>query len=536
MPTVNSKTLTAISAVSTLTAIGLALYIAFSGHDSEQIPQSPTAKSATSSISSSEDSTELKREAKKEAKKNRHPLVSNDPAYEGCIYLDYNATTPVYIEVFESMVPYFTHYFGNPSSSHLFGPTPKRAIELARLQVAKLISCTAPYDEIIFTGCGTESDNRAIDIAIHQYLQQRGLSIRTCPNEQLPEVLTTRMEHPAVLCHLRVLKLQGLLKLVILPVTNEGFVLLPELEKALTKNTALVSIMHSNNEVGTLQPIRAISHIISNFNKREKTKILFHSDAAQSVGKVPIDVQFLGVDMLTIVGHKYGAPKGIGILYARRSTVTEIPQLLVGGGQEKGRRGGTENVPYIVGLGTASAYASSHLLENILNLLSLKLYFLSSLQTTLQAQGWTHLVKFNGPKRSVHYQQLQDDMKVLRLLFQSNQGQSSPVPPTQNTSTSSTAASSAANTPKPPAETASNNGNNSPSRLHHTHNHQRVYVPENTAADVLEQLPNTISVSFKGLIGHEIVSELGNKVFARIDSNNLKKFNLFCFLFISVVI
>lgn len=505
MPTVNSKTLLAMTAVSTLTALGLAIYIACLPSESEQQRADSSADDENEKCTTQIPETAVV-EVKKEVKKRRHPLEAHDPAYGGCVYLDYNGTTPVYTEVFESMEPYFTLYFGNPSSSHLFGPTSKRAIELARFQVAKLISCTAPYDEIIFTGCGTESDNRAIDIAIHQYLKQRGLSMRTCPDELLPEVVTSPIEHPAVLCYLRDLKNQGLIKLHILPVNSEGFVTLSEVEKVLTKNTALVTIMHSNNEVGTLQPIRAISRVIQNFNRREKTKILFHSDAAQSVGKIPIDVHFLGVDLLTIVGHKYGAPKGIAILYARRNTVTDVSPMLVGGGQEKGRRGGTENVPYIVGLGTASSYASKHLLENILHLLSLKLYFLSSLQTTLQAQGWTHLVKFNGPKRSVHYQQLQDDMKVLKLLFQSNTQ-----PPS---SSSSNASSPTPPTPTPPTPPPPPSPSTSQHPPHHPHNHQRVYVPENTAADVLEQLPNTISISFKGLIGHEIVSELGNRVSA----------------------
>lgn len=507
MPSVNSKNLLAISAVSTLTALGLALYIALLP-STEQEKLSSSSHAVEDEVQTSPmvppEVTEVK-EVKKEVKKPRHPLEAHDSTYGGCIYMDYNATTPVYTEVYESMIPYLTQYFGNPSSSHVFGPTAKRAIELARLQVAKLISCTAPYDEIIFTGCGTESDNRAIDIAIHQYLKERDLNMRTCPESQLPEIVTSPIEHPAVLCYLRQLKAEGRINFKIIPVNSEGIVTLSEVEKALTKNTAMVTIMHSNNEVGTLQPIRAISHVITSFNKREKTKILFHSDAAQSVGKIPIDVHFLGVDMLTLVGHKYGAPKGIAILYARRNTVTDIPGMLVGGGQEKGRRGGTENVPYIVGLGTASAYASSHLLENIVHLLSLKLHFLSLLQTTLQNQGWLHLVKFNGPKRSVHYQQLQEDMKVLKLLFQSNQSSS-------NASSSSMKGASPTAAATAGADAASPMSPSHHQHHHHPHNHQRVYVAENTAADVLEQLPNTISISFKGLIGHEIVSELGNRV------------------------
>lgn len=494
------RSLLVVSAVSTLTALSLALYILWNSGSSDDQDQKRA-----------DISPEIVPDEPRKVKDKKHPLERKDIFYDSCVYMDYNATTPVYTEVYESMEPFFTIHFGNPSSSHLFGPDAKRAIDLARLQVAKMISCTSPSEEIVFTSCGTESDNSAIDIAIFQYLKRRQLTPRTCPIEQLPEIITTAIEHPAVLCYLRNLKLDGSIKLVILSVNSEGFVSLNELERVLTVNTALVSIMHSNNEVGTLQPIRAISHTISAFNRRNKTKVLFHSDAAQSVGKIPIDVNFLGVDMLTIVGHKYGAPKGIAVLYVKRSSVAHVPPLLVGGGQEKGRRAGTENVPYIVGLGTASSYASTHLLENILHLLTLKLQLLSLLQTTLQQEGYLHLVKFNGPKRSVHYQQLQEDMKVLRLLFHSHDQSQN------NKSLSTPTANAEENSPLTPL---SPQGDLSPASAQHYQQYQqfqqqqqsRTRLPENTAADVLEQLPNTISVSFRGLIGHEIVSELGNKV------------------------
>lgn len=424
-----------------------------------------------------------------------HALQKRHEVYNGCIYMDYNATTPIFGEVVDAMRPYFEEYFGNPSSSHIFGPVCKKAVYEARMLLATLLNCASP-DEIIFTSCGSESDNRAIDIAIQSYFQSQNVSLRTCKTEDLPQIITSSVEHPAVLAYLRLLAKDEVITLIILSVSSEGFVHLPDIDKHLNKKTALVSIMHSNNEVGTIQPIRAIAHVISAYNKQHKTNILFHADAAQSIGKLPVDVSFLGVDMLTIVGHKFGAPKGIAALYLRNnclssSSAASMTPLLIGGGQEKGRRAGTENVPYIVALGTAAEYANNHLTEQLLTYLALKLHLLQQLHVRLESVKALHLVKFNGPRRAIHPQQLQEDMKVLKLLFQSN------IRSAANTATTTIS------TP-----TASAVELNSPTSLNKT----KLVSQQNSASDVLEQLPNTISVSFSGLIGHEIVAALSSKV------------------------
>jgi cysteine desulfurase len=251
---------------------------------------------------------------------------------DNCVYCDYNATTPIYKEVFESMTPYFTKGFGNPSSSHVYGLCAKEAVARARHEVSEAINCKP--SEVYFVSCGTEADNRAVDIAIHAFKSQKNNSDST-----IPVVITSSIEHVAVLCPLRHLhSLHKKIILKVIPVDSEGFVSLTDLEKELTPNVALVSIMHSNNEVGTIQPIRAISRIIKKFNKAENTNILFHTDAAQSFGKVPIDVEGLGVDMATLVGHKFGAPKGVGALFLREGI--KASPMLVGGSQENGLRGG----------------------------------------------------------------------------------------------------------------------------------------------------------------------------------------------------
>lgn len=262
-----------------------------------------------------------------------HPHVKNQEDYMDCIYMDYNATTPVYAEVFEAMKPYLTACFGNPASSHIYGQKCAKAVVQAREQVARLINAEDSSSEVIFTSCGTESDNWAVDIALHAY------HIRQPDGRNLPRVITCAVEHPAVLCYLRTLKLQGKIDLVVIGVNEEGKVSPTLLSTHLTPHTALITIMHSNNEVGTIQPIRAIARIVQDYNEQNKAKILFHSDAAQSGAKVIVDVRGMGLDMLTIVGHKYGAPKGIAVLYVKSGV--PVPARLVGGGQEKGRRAGT---------------------------------------------------------------------------------------------------------------------------------------------------------------------------------------------------
>lgn len=250
------------------------------------------------------------------------------------IYLDYNATTPIDPEVVTEMLPYFQTHFGNPSSSYEMGRHNKQAIEKARLQVAGLIG--ALPEEIVFTGCGTESNNLAI----------RGIAFAN--QEKGKHIITSSIEHPAVTEVCRYLVKLGW-EITWLPVDKYGAVNPEDVKKAIRPATVLISIMHANNEVGTIQPIAEIGVIAKEYN------IIFHTDAAQSVGKIETNVNALGVDLLTLAGHKLYAPKGIGALYIRKGV--NIENLMFGAGHEMGRRPGTENVPYIVGLGKACELA-----------------------------------------------------------------------------------------------------------------------------------------------------------------------------------
>ncbi len=250
------------------------------------------------------------------------------------IYLDYNATTPVAPEVFEAMVPFLRQHFGNPSSAHVYGRRAAEAIAQARAQVADLLGTQA--DEIIFTGCATESNNLALR-GVARALRHKGRHI-----------ITSAIEHPSVTAPLERLQGDGW-EVTVLPVDAHGRVSPHDLDAALRKDTVLVSIMHANNEVGTLQPIAELAAIA------RARGVLFHTDAAQSVGKIEVGVDALGVDLLTIAGHKLYAPKGIGALYVRRKT--RLSPVLVGAGQERGLRPGTENVPHIAALGAAAHLA-----------------------------------------------------------------------------------------------------------------------------------------------------------------------------------
>jgi cysteine desulfurase len=257
------------------------------------------------------------------------------------IYLDYNATTPIDPAVVEAMLPYLRDHFGNPSSTHLYGKTAHDAVEHARGQVAQLLG--AQPDEIVFTGGGSEASNHALKGAVFAKLQ--GLFGRWARGAQ---IITSAVEHPATLQPCAFLKRLGC-KVTILPVDRFGLVDLEVVSKALDRSTTLISIMHANNEVGTMQPIREIARLA------RPVRALVHTDAAQSVGKLPVDVRELDVDLLSVAGHKLYAPKGIGALFVRRGV--KLEPLIHGAGHESGRRAGTENVPYIVGLGKACEIA-----------------------------------------------------------------------------------------------------------------------------------------------------------------------------------
>ena len=249
------------------------------------------------------------------------------------IYLDNNATTAIAPEVYEAMIPYLTELYGNPSSMHTFGGQIYRKIENARSRVANLIS--ADPEEVIFTSCGTESDNAAIISALESQPQKR-------------HIITTKVEHPAILGLCRRLARKGY-RITYLPVDTIGRLDMELFYKSLDDDTAVVSIMYANNETGVIFPVREIGETL-----RER-KILFHSDAVQAAGKLRLNVRAMPVDMLSISGHKLHAPKGIGVLYVRKGV--RFSPYIVGGHQERGRRAGTENVASIVAVGKACELA-----------------------------------------------------------------------------------------------------------------------------------------------------------------------------------
>ena len=255
------------------------------------------------------------------------------------VYVDNNATTKVAPEVLEEMLPYFSELYGNPSSMHFFGGQVGRKVNEARDKVADFLE-TEP-SEIVFTSCGTESDNAAILGTLDSYPEKR-------------HFITSRVEHPAVGNVCTYLSRKGY-QITELSVDREGRLDLDELKESITENTALVSIMYANNETGVIFPIEEVGEIV-------KSKgIPFHTDAVQAAGKIPLNMKKSTIDMLSISGHKLHAPKGIGILYIRKGT--RFSPFMIGGHQEKGRRGGTENVPYIIGLGKACELAKKHLEE-----------------------------------------------------------------------------------------------------------------------------------------------------------------------------
>ena len=255
------------------------------------------------------------------------------------VYVDNNATTKVAPEVLEEMIPYFSELYGNPSSMHFFGGQVQKKVNEAREKVADLLG--ADPSEIVFTSCGTESDNAAILGTLDSYPEKR-------------HVITTRVEHPAVGNLSTYLGRKGY-RVTELSVDREGRLDLDELRESITEGTALVSIMYANNETGVIFPVEESGEIV------KARGIPFHTDAVQTVGKIPLNMKRSTVDMLSLSGHKLHAPKGIGVLYIRKGT--KFSPFLIGGHQEKGRRGGTENVPYIIGLGKACELAKKNLDE-----------------------------------------------------------------------------------------------------------------------------------------------------------------------------
>ena len=257
------------------------------------------------------------------------------------VYVDNNATTMVAPEVLETMLPYFTDQYGNPSSMHTFGGQVGFAVKEARAKVAALIG--ASPEEIVFTGCGTESDNAAIMAALQSQPDKRHL-------------ITTRVEHPAVKSLAENLSNKGY-RVTFVPVDGQGTLDLDYLYDHLNEDTAVVSIMWANNETGVIFPIDEIAQRVREHG------IVFHTDAVQAVGKIPVDVRSTPVDMLSMSGHKIHAAKGVGVLYVRKGT--RFSPLLIGGHQESGRRGGTENTASIVGLGKAAELAASDWLKDM---------------------------------------------------------------------------------------------------------------------------------------------------------------------------
>jgi len=288
---------------------------------------------------------------------------------QNTIYLDYNATTPVSPEVAEAMLPYLYGRFGNPSSSHPYGTDGKRAVDRARAQVARLLGCEP--DELVFTSGGTESNNHAIKGAAFASEGQRN------------QIVTSAVEHPAVTEVCRWLGGQGF-QVAVLPVDDEGLVDPLDLEQVIGPKTLLVSVMQANNEVGSIQPIDELAQIA------HRHGALMHTDAAQAVGKIPVNVDALGVDLLSLAGHKLYAPKGIGALYIR-STV-KLEPLLHGAGHEGGRRPGTENVLEIVGLGQACEVAGRDLEKNMAHFATMR----DRLYEGLIAELGREAVRLNG--------------------------------------------------------------------------------------------------------------------------------------------
>lgn len=258
------------------------------------------------------------------------------------IYLDYAASTPIDKKVLDEMLPYLKKHYGNPSSSHAYGQKTKAAIEEARIKVAKFLGCQA--DEIVFTGGATEANNLAIQGVIRK--QQTGDS------KQKPHIITSSIEHESILEPCKTLEKEGLAEITYVKPQKDGIVRVEDIQKEIREHTVLISIMYANSEIGTIQPIQEIGELLKQYKIQDtKYKILFHTDAVQAANFLECDAEKLGVDLLTLSGHKIYGPKGVGVLYVRERT--PMMGIVEGGGQEGGLRSGTENVSGVVGLGVA---------------------------------------------------------------------------------------------------------------------------------------------------------------------------------------
>lgn len=262
------------------------------------------------------------------------------------VYLDNSATTRVAPEVIDAMLPYLSEEFGNAQSVHSFGQRAKTAVEAARRQVAALIGATPA--EVFFVSGGTEADNLAV----------RGIA--EAHREAGNHIITTKIEHPAVLATCEALEEKGF-RVTYLPVSPGGMVSVDDVRAALTDETILISVMHANNETGVIQPVEEISKVVEERRSQGQKHLHFHTDAVQSVGKIEVDIKRLGVDLLSLSGHKFHAPKGVGALFIKKGT--RLAKLFYGGHHERDRRPGTENVPGIVALGKAAELARIHLEE-----------------------------------------------------------------------------------------------------------------------------------------------------------------------------
>ena len=283
------------------------------------------------------------------------------------VYLDNAATTALSPKVLEKMMPYLTDIYGNASSPHSFGQTARIGVEHAREQVARAIN--ANPSEIVFTGCGTESDNTVLFGVAERYAKKGD------------HIITTNVEHHAILHSCAALEKKGI-KVTYLPVDKDGLVTPEQVRDAITDKTILVSVMFANNEVGTIMPIPEIAAVC------HEKGVLFHTDAVQAAGHIPIDVKAMGIDMLSISGHKFHGPKGVGVLYERKGI--RLPSYIIGGEQEKGRRAGTENVAGIVGLGEALELAVTNMSETSARMTRMRDRLIEGIEATIPE------VKLNG--------------------------------------------------------------------------------------------------------------------------------------------